>query len=197
MYAVTLRQGFWDYSPGISKKNDAVVRFLLYTLNIVLSSTLDKNSPSSFPRMTQKTCQSWVQLTKIWWETGQTHTVSALHNALSDKKPPSIRLVLSLWTFIRLLSTGDNGYRVCTTWFFKARGKRRRAYIEGPRRRSVSEHDDNSSNNDSDDFAAEEDGAIRDMQNEDLGFLFASHRTSSGRIVKKWRVCFSRNFFKM
>ena len=51
--------------------------------------------------------------------------------------------------------------------------------------RTVSEHDDNSSNNDSDDFAAEEDGAIRDMQNEDLGFLFASHRTSSGRIVKK------------
>ena len=34
MYAVTLRQGFWDYSPGISKKNDAVVRFLLHTLKI-------------------------------------------------------------------------------------------------------------------------------------------------------------------
>ena len=34
MYAVTLRQGFWDYSLGISKKNDAVVRFLLHTLKI-------------------------------------------------------------------------------------------------------------------------------------------------------------------
>ena len=56
-----------------------------------------------------KTCLSWVQLTKIWWETGQTHTVSALDNAPSDKKPPSIRLVLFLWTCIRLLSTEQNG----------------------------------------------------------------------------------------
>ena len=37
----------------------------------------------------------------------------------------------------------------------------------------LSEYDDDSSDNDSDDFAVEEDGAIRDMQNEELGFLFA------------------------
>ena len=49
-YTVTLRQGFWDYSPGISKKNDTVVPFLLHTLNIVLSCTLDTNSPSSFSK---------------------------------------------------------------------------------------------------------------------------------------------------
>ena len=48
MYAVTLCQGFWDYSPGISKKNDALVRFLLHTLNIVLSCTFDTISPSRF-----------------------------------------------------------------------------------------------------------------------------------------------------
>lgn len=47
----------------------------------------------------------------------------------------------------------------------------------------LSEYDDDSSDND-DDFAVEEDGAIRDMQNEELGFLFASRRTRSGRIVK-------------
>ena len=41
----------------------------------------------------------------------------------------------------------------------------------------LSEHDDDSSDNDSDDFAVEEDGAIRYMQNEELGFLFASRRT--------------------
>ena len=35
---------------GISKKNDAVVRFLLHTLNIVLSCTLGKNSPSRFSK---------------------------------------------------------------------------------------------------------------------------------------------------
>ena len=48
----------------------------------------------------------------------------------------------------------------------------------------LSEYDDDSSDNDSDDFAGEEDGAIRDMQNEELGFLFASRRTRRGRIVK-------------
>ena len=41
----------------------------------------------------------------------------------------------------------------------------------------LSEYDDDSSDNDSDDFAVEEDGAIRDMQNDELGFLFASRRT--------------------
>ena len=48
----------------------------------------------------------------------------------------------------------------------------------------LSEYDDDSSDNDSDDFAVEEDGVIRDMQNEELGFLFTSGRTPSGRIVK-------------
>ena len=56
-----------------------------------------------------KTCLSWVQLTKIWWETGQTHTVTVLDNAPSDKKPPCIRLVLFLSTCIRLLSPGEIG----------------------------------------------------------------------------------------
>ena len=48
----------------------------------------------------------------------------------------------------------------------------------------LSEYDDDSSDNDSDYFAVEEYGAIRDMQNEELGFLFASRRTRSERIVK-------------
>ena len=48
----------------------------------------------------------------------------------------------------------------------------------------LSEYDKDSSDNDSDDFAVEEDSAIRDMQNSELGFLFASGRTRSGRIVK-------------
>ena len=61
----------------------------------------------------------------------------------------------------------------------------------------LSEYDDNSSDNDSDNFAVEEDGAIRDMQNEELGFLFASCRTRSGRMVKKQtRLCFGRNYSK-
>lgn len=61
----------------------------------------------------------------------------------------------------------------------------------------LSEYDDHSSDNDSDDFAVEEDGAIRDIQNEELGFLLASRRTRSGRIVKRLtRLCFERNFSK-
>ena len=46
----------------------------------------------------------------------------------------------------------------------------------------LSEYDDDSSDNDSDDFAVEEDGAIRDMQNEELGFLFASLLPTNGRL---------------
>ena len=46
----------------------------------------------------------------------------------------------------------------------------------------LSEYDDDSSDNDSDDFAVEEDGAIRDMQNEELGLLFASLLPTNGRL---------------
>ena len=48
----------------------------------------------------------------------------------------------------------------------------------------LSEYDDDSSTAKSSESLSEEDGAIRDMQNEELGFLFASRRTRSGRIVK-------------
>ena len=44
------------------------------------------------------------------------------------------------------------------------------------------EYDDDSGD-DSDGFVVEKDGAIRDMQSEELGFLLASHRTRSGRRV--------------
>jgi len=39
----------------------------------------------------------------------------------------------------------------------------------------LSEYDDDSSDNDSDNFSLEEDGAIRDLQNEERDFLFAMH----------------------
>ena len=61
-----------------------------------------------------------------------------------------------------------------------------------------SEYGDDSSDNDSDDFAVEEYGAIRDMQNEELCFLFASRRTRSGRIVKTTnKALLWTKFFKM
>ena len=44
------------------------------------------------------------------------------------------------------------------------------------------EYDDDS-DNDSDGFVVEEDGAIRDMQSEELRFLLASRKTRSGRKV--------------
>ena len=44
------------------------------------------------------------------------------------------------------------------------------------------EYEDDSSD-DSDGFVVEEDGAMRDMQSEELGFLLASRRTRSGRKV--------------
>ena len=49
------------------------------------------------------------------------------------------------------------------------------------------EYDDDS-DNDSDGFVVEEDGAIRDMQSEELGFLLASRRTKSGRKVTTRKV---------
>ena len=48
----------------------------------------------------------------------------------------------------------------------------------------LSEYADDFFDNEPDDFAVEEDGAIGNMQNSELGFLFASRRTRSGRIVK-------------
>ena len=48
------------------------------------------------------------------------------------------------------------------------------------------EYEDDS-DNDSDGFVVEEDGAIRDMQSEELGFLLASRRTRSGRRVTTTR----------
>ena len=77
---------------------------------------------------------------------------------------------------------------------FSRTRKRRRAYRD-PGDDQLSENHDDSSDIDSDDFAVEEDGANRDMQNDELGFLFASRRTQSGRIVKT-RLFFGRNFSK-
>ena len=48
------------------------------------------------------------------------------------------------------------------------------------------EYDDDS-DNDSDGFVVEKDGAIHDMQSEELGFLLASRRTRSGRKVTTTR----------
>ena len=48
MQAATLRQ-VWKHSPQISEKDDAVVRSLFHTLNIVLY-TLNTNPPSRFSK---------------------------------------------------------------------------------------------------------------------------------------------------
>ena len=48
------------------------------------------------------------------------------------------------------------------------------------------EYDDDF-DNDSDSFVVEKDGAIREMQSEELAFLLASHRTRSGRKVTTTR----------
>ena len=115
--------------------------FTSHTQHRIILYTRQKFTFKIFQGWRNKTCLSWVQLTKIWWETGQTK-VRALDNAPSDKKSPSIRLVLFLC--IRLLHV-HRGERLefapvetsRTTWIFKGRGKRRRAYIEGPRGRSA------------------------------------------------------------
>ena len=68
--------------------------------------------------------------------------------------------------------------------FAKEEGREGAPTTRDPGDNQLSEYNDNSSDDDSDDFAVEEDGAIHDMQNEELGFLFASRRTRSGQIVK-------------
>ena len=67
--------------------------------------------------------------------------------------------------------------------FSKDKGREGEPTSRDPGDDQLSEYDDDSSDNDSDDFALEEDGAIHDMQNEKLGFLFAPRRTRSGRKV--------------
>ena len=60
------------------------------------------------------------------------------------------------------------------------------------------EYDDDSDENDSNGFVVEEDGAIRDMQSEELGFLLASRKMRSGRKVTTTRkVLLWTLFFKM
>ena len=81
--------------------------------------------------------------------------------------------------------------RLCYFFLWRA-GREGAPSSRDPGDDQLCEYDDDSSDNDSDDFAVEEDGAIRDMQNEELGFLFAS------RI--KWQqlgsLCFRPNFSK-
>ena len=55
-----------------------------------------------------------------------------------------------------------------------------------PREDQLFEYDDDS-DNDSDGFVLEKDGAIRDMQSEELGYLLAWRRTRSGRKVTTTR----------
>ena len=59
--------------------------------------------------------------------------------------------------------------------------------LRNPGDDQLSEYNDDSSDNDSDDFAVEDDGAIHDVQNEELSFLFASRRTQSERKVTTTR----------
>ena len=56
--------------------------------------------------------------------------------------------------------------------------------LTDPEDGQLSEYDDGLYGNDSDEIPVEEDGAFRDMQNSELGFLFAAPRTRSGWIVK-------------
>ena len=59
--------------------------------------------------------------------------------------------------------------------FSKQEGREGTPTLREPGDDQLLEYDNDYS--DSDDFAVEEDGAIPDMQNEKIGFLFASHRT--------------------
>ena len=69
--------------------------------------------------------------------------------------------------------------------FSKDEGRENAPTLRDPGDDQLSEYDDDSSENDSDEFSVrEEDGAFRDMQNEELGFLFAAPRTRNGLIVK-------------
>ena len=61
--------------------------------------------------------------------------------------------------------------------FSKEQGREGTPTLRDPGDDQLSAYNDNSSDNDSDKIAVEEDGAILDMQNEELGFLFASCRT--------------------
>ena len=92
-----------------------------------------------------------------------------------------------------------------TFWWFDGLGEKRYSSVDlhtpihpRPEDDQLFEYDDDSSDNDSDGFAVEEDGAIRDIQSEELGFLVASRRTQSGRKVTTTRkVLLWTLFFKM
>ena len=136
--------------------NEAVVSFLLYTHDIVLSCALNTNSSSRLSQQSlpfissadQDLMRNWanthgkcVRQRTVRQETTKykAGTLPALYEGASTSRDP-----------------GDD---------------------------QQSEYDDDSSNSDSDDFVVEEDGAVHHTQNSELGFLFEAPRTRSGRIV--------------
>ena len=69
--------------------------------------------------------------------------------------------------------------------FSKDEGRKSAPTLRDPEDDQLSEYNDDSSENDSDEFSVrEEDGAFRDVRNEELGFLDAAPKTRTGRIVK-------------
>ena len=188
-----------------------MVRYLFHTLNIVLSCLLFK----IFQGWRNKSNHSWVQLTKIWWGTGQRATVNALDNALSDKKLQSIRLELFLWTCIRLLCNGENDLSLCQLKtkimennFNQFQGRREE---KARLHRKLLEVIDCPNTTQPPPtmnltivmmrLAVEdvEDRAFSRRQNKELGFLFATRRTRSGRLVRTSNraVLYSNFFYNM
>ena len=69
---VSERNDSHDRCLALLRRFDSVVRFLLHILNIVLSCTLDTNSPSRFSKGATKPAShqfSWQDLMKIWANT--------------------------------------------------------------------------------------------------------------------------------
>lgn len=153
-----------------------MVRVLLHTFNIVLSCTLDTNSPSRFSRDEKQNLpvmsSADQDLMRKWANTlGKCVRQRTVRQETTKYKAGTLPLNM----YQTAVHRGEQlEFAPVEPEFSNEEGTKGTPTSRDPGDHQLSEYDDDSSDNDCDDF---EDGAIRDVQNKELGFLFASRRT--------------------
>ena len=181
MYAIVLRQGFWEHSSRISEMNEAVVSFLLYTHDIVLSCALNTNSSSRLSQQSLPFISSADQdLMRNW---ANTHGKCVRQRTVRQETTKYKAGTLPLNMYQTATHQGERLEFEEQPGLSEDEGREGASTSRDPGDDQQSEYDDDSSNSDSDDFVVEEDGAVHHTQNSELGFLFEAPRTRSGRIV--------------
>lgn len=190
MYAVTLRQDFGTTALESAKRMTQWSAFYFTHSTSYYPVPLTQIYLQDFPRMMQQNLpvmsSADQDLMRNW---ANTHGKCVRQRTIRQETTKYKAGTLPLNMHQTAVHRGERlefapVERVEQPEFSKEEGREGASTSRDPGDNQLSKYDDDSSDKDSDDFAVEEDGAIRDMQNEELGFLFASRRTQSGQKVK-------------